>query len=407
MDEGGAKVAVSTMLRVSPDALLQVGLDGNVTAQLRDVRIPCGPEGLDLLGLFVTPTSYGDALNQLQSRVVSADAWIRLSATIIELASSGLLEIVDRTPGASGAQGPDWSPPSPHIAMLNDVSRTAAFGAAIRDAVGPEDVVVDIGTGTGVLAAMAAKAGARHVYAIEASGAAEYAEALFKANALGPHITLLRGWSSRIDLPEHATVLITETLGSDPLDEHLLDIVLDARKRFLRPGGRVIPSRVRLYAAAFEAPAEVIRKRRFVAKDLRRWSELYDIDFTSLEQVASVGFLKTPVGTLQDWRQCGDLVLLADLDLEHLERSVIDVSARIAFREDVIVNAAGVFFDAVVGDHALTTRPDAAPDDNHWFAPIWLLPAAIPCRPGQEVVVRYRTGGAIRRPEDRLLVSTG
>jgi predicted RNA methylase len=54
-----------------------------------------------------------------------------------------------------------------HLAMLDDRNRTAAYLEAIRDGVREGDVVVDIGTGTGVLAAAAAQAGARRVYAIE------------------------------------------------------------------------------------------------------------------------------------------------------------------------------------------------------------------------------------------------
>jgi Ribosomal protein L11 methyltransferase (PrmA) len=55
--------------------------------------------------------------------------------------------------------------------MIADIGRTAAYADALRRHVTPESVVVDIGTGTGVFALLAARLGARKVYAIEADDA--------------------------------------------------------------------------------------------------------------------------------------------------------------------------------------------------------------------------------------------
>ena len=71
-----------------------------------------------------------------------------------------------------------WVRPNIHLSMLDDRARTKGFCDALRLMVQPEDVVVDIGTGTGVLATCAAKAGARQVYAVESSGIAEVAAQL-------------------------------------------------------------------------------------------------------------------------------------------------------------------------------------------------------------------------------------
>ena len=104
-----------------------------------------------------------------------------------------------------------------HIAMLNDRRRTASFLAAIRRVVRPGDVVVDVGTGTGVLAIAAAQAGAARVYAVEATGIGKLAEANFRANGLQDRITLVPGWSMQVTLPERADVLVSEVIGKTPL----------------------------------------------------------------------------------------------------------------------------------------------------------------------------------------------
>ena len=81
--------------------------------------------------------------------------------------------------------------------MLDDDRRTEAYLAALTKAVRPEDVVLDIGTGTGVLAVAAARAGARHVYAVEATDIADVAERVFTANGVGDRVTLIRGGRPR------------------------------------------------------------------------------------------------------------------------------------------------------------------------------------------------------------------
>jgi len=94
-----------------------------------------------------------------------------------------------------------------HASMLNDRRRTAGYLASIRDVVKPGDVVVDIGTGTGILAIAAVRAGARHVYAIEEARIARVARTLFEANGMTDHITLIRGRSTEVRLPQRADVL--------------------------------------------------------------------------------------------------------------------------------------------------------------------------------------------------------
>lgn len=122
------------------------------------------------------------------------------------------------------------------------------FYRAITEAVKPGDVVVDLGTGSGLHAMLAAQAGARKVYAIDSEPVLELAKRA--ALASGFHqIEWIQGNSKTVDLPEKADLLITN-IGFF----QMVKCLPDAIRRFVRPGGRIIPERVRYFAAPVSLP---------------------------------------------------------------------------------------------------------------------------------------------------------
>ncbi len=141
-----------------------------------------------------------------------------------------------------------------HRQLLADEVRTSAFRDAIAHVVRPGDVVLDIGPGTASLAFFACRAGARHVYAIEGQHMADVAQTLARQLGYADRMTFFHARSNEVELPEPATVLITETLGSLGFDEGFLGTVEDARTRLLAPGARIIPAEVSLWAAPAELP---------------------------------------------------------------------------------------------------------------------------------------------------------
>src|SRR5688500_18130745 len=115
--------------------------------------------------------------------------------------------------------------------MVADRPRTDAFAAAIREVVRPTDVVLDVGTGTGILAMLAARAGARKVYAVDQSDIADAAARLVVENRLADRVEVIKGQASELQLPEKADVLISEWLGHVAFVEGMLPDVLSARNR--------------------------------------------------------------------------------------------------------------------------------------------------------------------------------
>jgi protein arginine N-methyltransferase 1 len=143
--------------------------------------------------------------------------------------------------------------------MMSDRARNEALARAIRAAVRPGDVVVDVGSGVGFLSILAAKAGAARVYALEATGWADVAHHLAERNGVAGIIRFeKRGLSFDWEPPERADVILSETLGFTALDEGFRGTMADARDRMLRPGGRLVPRRVDLLAAPVTASERMI-----------------------------------------------------------------------------------------------------------------------------------------------------
>jgi protein arginine N-methyltransferase 7 len=133
-----------------------------------------------------------------------------------------------------------------HFSMMNDVPRNAAFGAAIRRVV-PGRSVLDIGTGAGLLAMMAARAGAKWVVSCEGiPWIAAKARDVVAANGLSDRIKLIAKRSADlrtgVDLPERAEVLVMEVFGTTVLNEHVIATVTHAHAQLLRPGATVVPN---------------------------------------------------------------------------------------------------------------------------------------------------------------------
>jgi len=141
-----------------------------------------------------------------------------------------------------------------HRQYLADDARISAYRRAIQEVVHPGDVVLDLGAGTGILGLLACQSGAKRVYAIDEGGMIELAREICRANSFDDRMTFIKGLSTRVELPERVDVVVADQIGRFGFEAGLLDYFTDARKRFLKPGGVMIPSRVDLCVAPVECP---------------------------------------------------------------------------------------------------------------------------------------------------------
>lgn len=138
--------------------------------------------------------------------------------------------------------------------LIADHQRMQAYTQALRQAVKPTSIVLDIGTGTGIFALLACQFGAAKVYAIEPSDAIQVAREIAVANGYGQRMKFMQNLSTEVTLPERADVIISDLRGVLPLFRHHIPALADARRRLLAPGGVMIPQRDTLWVAVVEAP---------------------------------------------------------------------------------------------------------------------------------------------------------
>src|SRR5262245_43544698 len=138
-----------------------------------------------------------------------------------------------------------------HRLYLSDRVRVDAYAAAIPRVVQPGDVVLDIGTGTGLLGILACRAGARRVYAIEAEGSVEVARAVAAANGAADRMVFVHGHSAHVTIPEPVNAVLADLLGHMGFEAGVFQVYEQARK-WLAPGARVMPSRITIAAAPVE-----------------------------------------------------------------------------------------------------------------------------------------------------------
>lgn len=123
--------------------------------------------------------------------------------------------------------------------MLQDRHRMDSYYRAItenRDLF-REKVVLDVGTGTGILALWAAFAGAKRVYAVEMTDMAKHARKLVDSNGYGSVVKVIQGSMEEVELEEQVDIIVSEWMGYFLLRESMLDSVIVARDKFLKPGG--------------------------------------------------------------------------------------------------------------------------------------------------------------------------
>ena len=137
--------------------------------------------------------------------------------------------------------------------MIADRERFDAYREAIYKAVRPGDAVLEIGCGPGVFALLACRAGARKVYAVDSEEIVHHARALAATNGLTDRVEFFHADSRKLQLTDQVNVILSDLRGSLPFFDHSVTSVEDARRRFLVPGGIMIPRRDTLKAAIIDA----------------------------------------------------------------------------------------------------------------------------------------------------------
>lgn len=152
-----------------------------------------------------------------------------------------------------------------HSLMLNDRIRMVAYEKAVKQTVKPGMIVLDLGTGTGILALWALEAGASHVYGIDVNASIlERAHQRIASAGYADRFTALNALSFEVDLSERVDLVMSEILGNLADNEDMTPIMADAQKRFLKPDGIMLPRKATAHLVPVCSPHahEQIRARR-------------------------------------------------------------------------------------------------------------------------------------------------
>ena len=138
-----------------------------------------------------------------------------------------------------------------HHRMLSDSHRVTAYDRALRALVTPGAVVLDAGAGTGVLAMLAARAGAGRVIAVESMDVANLADALVAHNGLADRVEVVREDLRDLAPMGEVDLIVSDCIGRFLVDDQMI-AAMQAAFTWLRPGGKVIPADITLIVAPVE-----------------------------------------------------------------------------------------------------------------------------------------------------------
>ena len=151
-------------------------------------------------------------------------------------------------------------------------------------------IVLDVGTGSGVLSIWAAQAGAAKVYAIEYTEMAVHARALVEANGMSDIVEVIQSSAEDIDLPCQVDIVISEWMGYFLLRESMLDSVIRARNKWMKPGGSMFPSTATMFLSVISNEQDREGKFGDYAHSMHEWhvfkqemQEYYQIDMSIVE----------------------------------------------------------------------------------------------------------------------------
>jgi len=239
--------------------------------------------------------------------------------------------------------------------MLKDTVRTDAYRDFIYNHkhLFAGKVVLDVGCGTGILSLFCAKAGAARVIAVDNSDIIDKARENIFNNGFADKITCLRGKVEEVTLPvDKVDIIVSEWMGYCLLYEAMLDSVIWARDKYLKPDGLMVPSHMNMWVAP-------VSDVEYVADHFAFWRDVYGFDMKAMQagihEDAQV--LHMPISTI-----CGEPFPFLHLSLH--TTSVKDLVFKRAWKSTLTkeidtLDGFDIWFDTFF----MPSRQESVPDD--------------------------------------------
>lgn len=275
-----------------------------------------------------------------------------------------------------------------HIDYLGDARRTQLFSAAIAGAVRPGDTVADLGCGSGILGLICLNNGAGKVFFIDRGPILEVArETVARAGFTGKASFLL-GKTHQVSLPQRVDLLVCDHVGYFGFDYGIFQLLKDARERFLKPGGRIMPARMEMKFAPFQSAAVWDRIARWQSKGVPRefhWAHHLAANCKHSANLQSADLLASPAE-------------LAAVDFLHDLPDVITEAAEFRASRSGYLHGIAGFFKCELADGIFMTNEPGASGAIDRPQAILPLPEPVAVAEGDAIIV-----SVVSRPFDDLI----
>lgn len=238
--------------------------------------------------------------------------------------------------------------------LIADNVRMNAYSLALQKTIRPGCTVVDIGTGTGVMAFLACRLGAGKVVAVEPDDVIEVARQAARANGFADRIEFLQQRSTEVTLVERADVIVSDLRGVLPLHSGHIPAIVDARVRLLAPGGTLVPKRDSVWTSLVEAPEVYVER-------VDGWSRHgRGFDFSAAREIAVNNWWRQRVESSQ---LLSEKALVKVLDYSTIEDDSLSFQGATTVKRAGTAHGLTVWFDAEliegVGFSNAPDRPEA------------------------------------------------